>query len=112
MVKISVDEATVFDMLSILSLKLKNEKSVFNYIQMVSELMGSIGQTLYAEIANSNEYRNLCSANKEVFDLVDLMNSGTDLSALAVHECNMRRYTAKKDLQQKFFNNSLSERKV
>ncbi len=112
MIKISLDEASAFDMLSILNLKLKSDEGLVNYNNMSKEIINSIGVTMYNDIRFSDEYTALYDANKKVFELVDQMNAGSDLSAIFVHKCNMQRYTAKKNLQHKFFSNSLTERKI
>jgi hypothetical protein len=112
MIKVSLDEASAFDMLSILSLKLKGVKSYKTYETLEDEIAHSIGEVLFESIINSNEYEELLRANEEVFQLVDDMNNGEDFSALFVHKTNMKRYQAKKALQHKFFNNNLTEVKI
>jgi hypothetical protein len=109
MIKISVDEAAAFDMLAIVALKKNSDKA---FMKLLSEIVDGISINKCDSILKSTEYRNLVDANKKVFDLVDQMNSGNDLSAIDVHNHNMKRYIAKTELQKKFFNSELEERKV
>lgn len=114
MIKVSLDEAYVFDMLAILDVKkalFTNEKldSVVNaYSIMISEIIEEIGNDKFLKILESKEYKNLIEANKIVFDLVDKTKSIGGL-AKEVDDANYNRYLKKQDLQNHFFDSKMKE---
>lgn len=116
MIKVSLDEAYVFDLLSIYSVKidnsddLKKEQSLKNYNNLCQEIQEQIGINKFNEILNSEEYLNLKNSNKVVFDLVDRADEH-ELSKLTA-DANYDRYTKKIILQNKFFTNTLTEIKL
>ena len=86
MIKISLDESYVFDLLSIYEVKIdcslddnKKNKLQTSYELLVSEIIDSIGNSLYESIISSPEYAQLKQSNKIVFDLVDRAHE-TELS--------------------------------
>jgi hypothetical protein len=116
MLKISLDEAYVFDLLSINHVKIMNSsgdkktKLIESYKLLSSEIINQIGQNLYDEILESDEYKNLISSNENVFNLVDRSNE-TELSKMTA-DANFDRYIKKNALQNKFFKNNLTEIKL
>jgi hypothetical protein len=116
MLKISLDEAYVFDLLSIYQVKIdkshghkrdalkKSEKII------TDEIISQIGNDLYNEIILSKEYDELKQSNRNVFDLVDRANE-TELSKLTA-DANYDRYEKKMMLQSKFFQEKLNEVKI
>lgn len=113
MIKISLDEASVFDILSILHIKAnKSNKSAISYNVLLSEITKTIGSQKVSSILMSTEYKNLLETNREIFNIVDILNKGQDMSAISVHIKNMDRYKYKKDIQHKFFMSELVEDKV
>lgn len=110
MIKVTLDEAAAFDMLSILDIKFIRTDS--QYIDMLNDLINSIGYQLVIDILGCSEYKALATANRKIFKYVDQLNAGKDMSALVVHQANMERYTAKKAIQTKFFSNELTEVKI
>ena len=118
MIKISLDEAYVFDILSILDLKTtKNSdedfvrKNLKNFLNLSNEIIEQIGQEKYDEIINSDEYKNLFMQNSRTFDLVDESRTDTGLAKIVL-EANNVRYDCKNALQKRFFNVELSEVKM
>lgn len=118
MIKISLDEAYVFDILSILDLKTtKNSdpeivsKNLKNYLNLSDEIISQIGLEKYNEIINSEEYKNLFTQNSRTFDLVDESRNDTGLAKIVL-EANNVRFDCKNALQRKFFNVELSEVKM
>lgn len=112
MIKITVDEAYAFDYYSILELKKQNGSQVDHIINIIkSDLEDQIGIEKFNLIINSEEYVNLYSSNKTTFDAVDKAKTDEVLASY-VDECNYLRMIYKKELQNKFFSNNLSEIKL
>jgi hypothetical protein len=117
MLKISLDEGYVFDMLSISQVKIikapkeNKQKLVYNYQQLSKEIIKQIGFDLYADIIESKEYQELRNANEKTFDLVDQVKKDNGLAKL-VDDSNYNRYQKKTALQNKFFNNEVKEVKI
>jgi hypothetical protein len=118
MIKISLDEAYVFDLLSILDLKRTksvgkedNQKHIENYNTLHDEISEQISDIKMLEIIKSEEYKDLVDINSKVFDLVDL---GKDQEGLAkiTAMANYDRFILKNKLQKKFFKNPLKEAKI
>ena len=116
MIKISLDEAYVFDILSIYQVKINNfagEKLLTTkqaMIDLTHEIIEQIGQLKFDDIISSDEYKNLVSANQCVFDLVDIVKQDDGL-AKKTDDANYERYLKKIELQKKFFENDLKEMK-
>ena len=118
MIKISLDEAYVFDLLSILDLKRAksvgkedNQKHIENYNTLHDEISEQISDIKMLEIIKSEEYKDLVDINSKVFDLVDL---GKDQEGLAktTAMANYDIFILKNKLQKKFFKNPLKEAKI
>lgn len=116
MIKISLDEAYVYDILSIYAVKIENsegekkQKSLDSFNKLSEEIQNQIGIAKHHSIINSTAYFDLKQANKEVFDLVDRAGE-TYLSKLTA-EANYKRYEKKIQLQTQFFNNQITEVKI
>lgn len=114
MIKVSLDEAYVFDMLAILDVKKasftkeKLDSVLSAYSEMTSEIIEQIGEKKFNEIIQSFEYNNLIEANKLVFDLVDRTKVEGGL-AKEVDDANYNRYLKKQALQSQFFINKMKE---
>ena len=118
MIKISLDEAYVFDLLSILDLKKiksigkeDNQKHIENYNTLYSEISEQITDIKMNEIIESEEYKDLVDINTKVFDLVDLGKEQEGL-ARTTAMANFDRFILKNKLQKKFFKNNLKEAKI
>jgi hypothetical protein len=114
MLKISLDEAYVFDMLSVFDVKLKNlldEKLAITAEKaklLINEIVEQIGFEKYNEIISSVEYTNMVEANQRVFELVDRSKYDTGLAKIT-DDANYKRHIAKVALQKNFFKNDLTE---
>ncbi len=114
MIKVSLDEAYVFDMLAILDVKKasftkeKLDSVLSAYSEMTSEIIEQIGEKKFNEIIQSFEYNNLIEANKLVFNLVDRTKVEGGL-AKEVDDANYNRYLKKQALQSQFFINKMKE---
>lgn len=114
MIKITLDEAYIFDMLSIIDIKrtkLTDEKlniTQKRFDEMCQEISDQIGKELFVDIINSPEYKFMCNSNLEVFGLIDLAKHDNGLAKLT-DDANFKRYLAKIELQNKFFNDTISE---
>ena len=112
MIKISVDEAYAFDYMSILDIKLEMNDSVTNIFNVIkNDLINQIGLEKFNEVVTSEEYKNLKHSNKITFDAVDKAKTDEVLASF-VDMCNYERMLCKKKLQDKFFNDKLSELKI
>ena len=114
MIKVSLDEAYVFDMLAILDVKkqLFSSEKLDSVISaraiMVDEICSQIGDDKFHEIISSEEYSNLINANNLVFNLVDQTKTEGGL-AKQVDDANYNRYLKKQNLQNKFFTTKMKE---
>ena len=114
MLKISVDEAYVFDMLSVFDVKLKNLdgekllKTVEKYSDMREEVIDQIGKDRYDQIVSSLEYQKMVYANQRVFELIDESKNDTGLAKIT-DDANYERHVAKMALQKRFFDTELTE---
>lgn len=116
MINISLDEAYVFDLLSIYEVKIekstgeKKDSLILLYDNLSQEIINQIGFDLFDKIILSNEYNKLKNANEITFELVGRSNE-CELSKLTA-ESNYNRYIIKNELQQKFFEKNLTEIKI
>jgi hypothetical protein len=116
MLKISLDEAYIFDLLAIYATKINNsegekkETILRSFHNLSDEIIEQIGYPLYEDILRSNEYIGLLDANQNVFDLVDRAGE-TELSKTTA-DANYKRYLKKVALQTKFFTDKLTEVKI
>jgi len=114
MLRISVDEAYVFDMLSVFDVKLRNLhgekllKTIEKYSDMKEEVVEQIGKDKYDQIVSSLEYQKMVYANQRVFDLIDESKNDTGLAKLT-DDANYDRHVAKMALQKRFFDTELTE---
>jgi len=114
MIKVSLDEAYVFDLLSIFQVKINNftgeklAKTIETMSDLVVEITEQIGQDLYNQISESTEYKELVEANQLVFNLIDESKNDNGL-AKVTDDANYARHVKKMALQKKFFNNDLTE---
>lgn len=116
MLKVSLDEAYVFDLLSIYQVKIDNSlgdkkiKLLESYNTLSSEIINQIGQKLYNNIIKSAEYNDLILSNQNVFNLV-VKADESELSKMTA-SANFDRYNKKIILQNKFFENNITEVKI
>ncbi len=119
MIKISVDESDAFDRISILEVK-KDKAESRNVINKLTKDITNLEQEINEAISfdkaiqiyKSVEYCNLKNINKEIYELIDIMNSSSSyVDAKTINNLNYQRFLAKKALQEKFFG-ELNEIKV
>ncbi len=114
MLKVSLDEAYVFDMLSVFDVKIKKltgDKLLMTlekYSDMAQEVIEQIGTDKYNEIILSDEFMNMIDANKKVFELIDESKNDVGLAKIT-DDANYDRHIAKMNLQKKFFETELTE---
>lgn len=114
MLKISLDEAYVFDMLSVFDVKIKKltgEKLLLTlekYSDMANEVIEQIGVDKYNEIILSSEFKKMIDANLRVFELIDESKNDTGLAKIT-DDANYDRHIAKMSLQKRFFDSELTE---
>ncbi len=114
MLKISLDEAYVFDMLSVFDVKIKKltgEKLLLTlekYSDMANEVIEQIGVDKYNEIILSSEFKKMIDANLRVFELIDESKNDTGLAKIT-DDANYERHIAKMLLQKRFFDSELTE---
>ena len=113
MIKVSVDEAHAFDMLAISIVK-KNKNSseinISNFLNLENEIKKQVGK-IYDSILDSSIFLKLIKINTEIFDAVDLVKEDKVLGS-TVDKLNYQRFLAKKEIQNIYFKNSLSEQKI
>lgn len=103
MIRISLTEAFVYDILAITEVKTKKGVCTFrDYHQQSKEISEEVGKKLHEDILRSDEYRKLYEANELTFEAVDKAKVD-EVKASVVHNLNNERFLAKKALQQKFF---------
>ena len=113
MLKITVQEAFAFDLLSIYLLKvIKNSSDINNenYSRLLQELYFELGVQKVNTILNSIEYRELFQTNQNIFELVDKVKFNPCLGKKLDTE-NFTRYQKKQSLQKKYFNSIFTEQK-
>lgn len=114
MLKISLDEAYVFDMLSVFDVKIINlsdeklAKTLEKMSVMVKEVIDQIGEDKYQEIIASDEYDKMVEANQKVFELIDQSKFDDGLAKIT-DDANYDRHIAKMALQKRFFDSELTE---
>ena len=112
MINITVDEAYAFDYYAILQIKKEYGSNVNETIEIIkSNLIDSVGLEKFNNIIDSKIYLNLYKSNKETFIAVDKAKTDEVLASY-VDKCNYKRMILKKELQNMFFSNSLSETKL
>jgi len=105
MINLLVDEAYAFDYLAILIIKKSEmQNTISNYIS--NQLPG-----LFNTIILSAEFRKMLEANQLVFNCVERARYG-NITAKELDDANMQRHYAKLELQKKFFNTNLTEKKT
>jgi len=114
MLKISLDEAYVFDMLSVFDVKIKNldgeklAKTIEKMSCMIEEVIEQVNKDKYDEIVSSIEYQKMVEANQRVFDLIDQSKDDAGLAKIT-DDANYDRHIAKMAFQKRFFNSELTE---
>lgn len=111
MLKVSLDEGYVFDILSINQLKMQHaeteEKRALArkaFDDMLDELSEQISECKISEILSSQEYNLLVAANWSTFQLVENVRKSPKGSlAKTVDSSNIDRFLHKRNLQEKFF---------
>ena len=118
MIKISIDEGSAFDILSIFEVKIeksdtdvKKQRNKDNFKFLYDEICCQLGEEMTQCILNSDEYSQLVNENRKTFDVVDKAKTD-DCLASDVDRANYGRYLSKGKLQMKFFNRTLTETKT
>ncbi len=118
MIKITVDEAYAYDMLSVLHVKCAKQpndgKAKANWRRLSVEIGGEISDEhgnslLHSSILGSPEYGRLYDVNLAIFERIDLMKtprSEQPGDAEFIDTQNHNRYLAKQALQTRFFPSS------
>ncbi len=110
MIKITVDEAYAFDFLSILQVKYDRLGNATPYRNTLAEIKNQLEEKLVDAILVSKEYYSLYDLNDKIFLLLETVST-SDILAKEIDELNYARFLAKRELQHKFFNNTLAEKK-
>ena len=117
MIKISIDEAAAFDILSIFEVKNENRYidnlNDKNYLKLQWEIENQIGSDKFNEILESEEYLALKFINRDIFHLIDYVKKHPKkIFFESADKLNYSRYKYKTLLQEKFFNKELNEVKI
>jgi hypothetical protein len=114
MLKISLDEAYVFDMLSVFDVKIKNldgeklAKTIEKMSDMIEEVIEQISKEKYDKIVSSIEYKKIIEANQRIFNLVDQSKDDIGLAKI-LDDANYDRHITKIAFQKRFFDSELTE---
>ena len=117
MLKISIDEGSAFDLLSICQIKINKSEGPNkvicknNFDILKNEIVSQISPVKFKKIVGSLEYRNLLKANKHTFNVVDKAKYDKVLAS-EVDKKNYQRYLCKTKLQSRFFNTKITEIKI
>ena len=116
MIKVSVDEAYAYDMLSILMVKSEVRKDKASY-DLYHKLEIEIANQTYnhAGVMASQEFLRLVNTNAMLFKKIDdiKVNGEKIGDAKEIDTLNYERFLAKKNLQSKFFPNiPITEQKI
>lgn len=116
---LKTDEASGFDVLSILEIKQflsKNKTEYKTFGTQISELrqdlITQLGDDVFQRIYCSLEYRCLYDSNYVVFLGIDRAKKDKKMTAEELDSLNYKRFLSKKLLQNKFFVNPLKEIKL
>lgn len=119
MLKVSLDEGYVFDILAIYLVKSeladtehRKAVSLDAANKLAKEIEEQIGFDLFLPLVNSQHFKDLKAANRETFLLVDEARSSDEGLAKKVDAANLRRYHCKVRLQERFFGSSPVEVKT
>jgi hypothetical protein len=113
MLLLKVDEAYAFDYLSILFVKKElSDKNKQNWNLCYDFIKSQINdEALWEKIINSEEFKEMITANKITFDAVAKAKNN-EVTAQYVDKCNFLRHSAKENFQKEFFNSDLQEQKI
>ena len=115
MIRISLDEGYVFDILAIIEVKNKirkiDNKDDPNYQRVFRDIAQEIGIRKLDKILKSREYEDLLKDNKQVFGLVEHAQLDNGLAKM-VDVANHQRFISKTKLQKKFFKSKPTEVKI
>jgi hypothetical protein len=115
MISLLVDEAYAIDYLSILDVKYNKTKDIESYKlagRIAKFLEAQLGYDKVKEIYNSEEWKTLKELNSKIFDAIEDLRNGLDVTAKSIDLLNLERHVTKQQLQQKYFNNELTEKKI
>lgn len=101
MIKVSVDEALAFDMLSVLYVKARAGLPVMDQIKALSQEI-SAQVPVAGMVEMSDEFTGLMDANEGNFQAVELANDNA-ISSRELQQWNKKRVDARRKLQQKFW---------
>jgi len=115
MINILVDESYAFDYLAILHIKyLKDSTNIqkeLNFRTCWDYIKDQIGNTLFEKIIDSKEYKQCYKANAKTYNAVERAKKDK-VKASYVDQCNYERFLIKQKIQEKFFNNPITETKI
>ena len=113
--KITLPEGYVFDILSIYQIKLfkfqDDTTHLNNFNNLINDIKSEIGRDKMLQVMQSQEYKDLVTANVATFELVDAVKTEPCLGK-EVDASNYKRFLAKKALQEKWFDSAYSEVKI
>lgn len=116
-VTLSHDAAFVYDMLAIASIKAShnpgNDNAMANVAKLLEELIVQVGSDKHFQVFGSDEYRDLYRVNEEMYVRIDELKARGELpgDAKYIDDRVYQRWFAKKNLQEKWFGESVTEQK-
>jgi hypothetical protein len=101
-ISIKVDLGYAFDYLAIL--EIKKDMNLLNkgiYSSFIEDLKITVGEQLFLQILDSQEYKELKESNLKTFIAVDMAKDNKILAS-EVNDCNYQRFQKKQQLHNKF----------
>ncbi len=117
-VNLTCEVSEGYDKLSVLEIKylkcqdIKKKQQIHEQLQSLQvEINMSISYDKAIQIYHSPEYKILWNINKELFEIVDKIET-EEIDAKIPFRLNNKRFQAKNTLQKKFFNKDTNEIKL
>lgn len=122
MIKIEVDEAYAYDVLSILYVKAEKQydydairKDVYAPFFKMNGYIEEQLNNVHFQVMASKQFANLVAVNKSIFEFLEDIKKREPLreDAIKIDGLNYQRYLCKQELQEKFFpKQKLTEQKI
>ena len=119
MLKVSLDEGYIFDIIAILIVKCsaadsfgKRVRAAVEVERIIGELNEQLGKRKVADILASQEFKQLEEDNEVTFRLVEKARNSQEGLAKSIDEANLKRYHSKSALQRNFFGTEPAEVKT
>lgn len=111
-VQIIIDLGEAIDRLTILLLKVKENKKIEPQVQtLINSIKKTIGVEKYLKVISSAEHADLARCNRELWRIMEKAKEDKELAG-EIDAMNFTRFKCKQKIQQKFTNKKLEEVKI